>query len=866
MSGNVTDHDRTHRLSATGWPERIGHFEILGLLGRGGMGVVYRARDTRLGREVALKVIAEDLAGTPLQRQRFEQEARAISALNHPHVMALYDVGSHEGQPYLVCELLRGQPLKERLDRGPLPPVQAVRIAAEMARGLAAAHALGIVHRDLKPGNVFLTREGAKILDFGLAKVMSPEGEAGGGAEQLQTAAGMIVGTAAYLSPEQVRGELPDARSDLFSLGIVLFEMLAGERPFLGVTGAETMAAILRDEPSAPALAESAISRDLLRILKRCLEKEPELRFQSALDLAFSLESLLPASESAELPRRRQERSVRRWRGAAIGAGIVLLVTGALVAGKLFSRERPLPRFERLSFVDAEIPAARFLPDGRGFAYSTLAANGQHQLWVSRESGPQLVDVEDALIRAVSSAGEIAAIQHPRRLSGGWQHSGKLIRVFPDGTSRALLDNVLSADWTPDGKELCAITVAREDGRRVYRVECPLGNVRYESGTDLWDLRLSADGRRLCFCRRNEANERELWVVGERGSRLLISGLATLYGPQWSPASDGIVYYGGPSYTAKTLHRTDLRGNSRPLFEAPQSPIPFDLSSKNELLVAQNLERWALRFGRLDTEERDLAWLDQSVVYGLAGDGSQVLLLDRDLEPGSRGDATYLRRTDGSPAVQLPGYRGPYCLSEDGSLAAVEPLEDAYYAIALVPTGTGRPQILRTEVRLHFVLAFSPAGDALILRGSLEGGGMRLFSQPLAGGAAVPLSPVGVHEGFVSAPDGQSFVSARPEGVPKIYTGPADEGREIPGLLPGERVFQWDRDGNHLYVVPEGPLPLAVIRLDLRDGSREPWLRLRAQGGAGSKLVTLYLSRDGRIYAYGYLVTESNLYKVSNWQ
>ena len=140
--------------------------------------------------------------------------------------MALYDVGSHEGQPYLVCELLRGQPLKERLDRGPLPPVQAVRIAAEMARGLAAAHALGIVHRDLKPGNVFLTREGAKILDFGLAKVMSPEGEAGGGAEQLQTAAGMIVGTAAYLSPEQVRGELPDARSDLFSLGIVLFEML----------------------------------------------------------------------------------------------------------------------------------------------------------------------------------------------------------------------------------------------------------------------------------------------------------------------------------------------------------------------------------------------------------------------------------------------------------------------------------------------------------------------------------------------------------------------------------------------------------------------------------------------------------------
>ncbi|HNU82466.1 MAG TPA: protein kinase [Thermoanaerobaculia bacterium] len=135
----MTDHDRTHRLSATGWPERIGHFEILGLLGRGGMGVVYRARDTRLGREVALKVIAEDLAGTPLQRQRFEQEARAISALNHPHVMALYDVGSHEGQPYLVCELLRGQPLKERLDRGPLPPVQAVRIAAEMARGLAAA-------------------------------------------------------------------------------------------------------------------------------------------------------------------------------------------------------------------------------------------------------------------------------------------------------------------------------------------------------------------------------------------------------------------------------------------------------------------------------------------------------------------------------------------------------------------------------------------------------------------------------------------------------------------------------------------------------------------------------------------------------
>ena len=281
---------------------RIGPYEIVGPLGAGGMGEVYRARDARLGRDVAIKVLPAALASDAERLRRFEIEARAVAALNHPNILSIHDIGTHEGTPYLVSECLEGQTLRQELAGGPLPLRRAVEYGKELAQGLAAAHDKGIVHRDLKPENIFVTRDGRiKILDFGLAKLVKPEGSADQGAtlEAEPTSVGAVLGTAGYMSPEQVRGEPADARSDIFALGTILYEMLSGQRAFRRDTSAETMTAILKEDPPDLAELTKPIPPAVERIVRRCLEKKPLQRFQSARDLAFNLEGISGNTGSA---------------------------------------------------------------------------------------------------------------------------------------------------------------------------------------------------------------------------------------------------------------------------------------------------------------------------------------------------------------------------------------------------------------------------------------------------------------------------------------------------------------------------------------------------------------------------------------
>jgi len=273
---------------------KLGPYEIQSLLGAGGMGEVYRAKDTRLGRDVAIKVLPEKLARDAERLQRFETEARVIAALNHPNILSIHDIGTYEGAPYLVSECLEGQTLRMELSGWALPVRRVVDYGTQIAQGLAAAHDKGIIHRDLKPENVFVTRDGrVKILDFGVAKLMLPEASSDEGAtlDAGPTSVGVVLGTAAYMSPEQVRGDPVDGRSDIFALGTILYEMLFGQRAFRRDTSAETMTAILKEDPPELSLTGKTISPALERIVRRCLEKKPLQRFQSARDLAFNLEA-----------------------------------------------------------------------------------------------------------------------------------------------------------------------------------------------------------------------------------------------------------------------------------------------------------------------------------------------------------------------------------------------------------------------------------------------------------------------------------------------------------------------------------------------------------------------------------------------
>lgn len=324
---------------------KLGSYEIISLVGVGGMGEVYRAKDTRLGREVALKILPAGFARDADRLRRFEQEARAVAALNHPNILAIHDIGQQDDTPFLVSELLEGENLRAILDRGALPQRKAIDYGVQTAQGLAAAHEKGIVHRDLKPENLFITKDGrVKILDFGLAKLAPQKTDAPEAIALTltheQTQAGVVMGTAGYMAPEQVRGEAADPRTDIFAFGAVLFEMLSGQRAFRRDTAAETMTAVLKDDPPELAMSEHAVTPALDRIMKRCLEKSPEQRFQSAKDLAFALEALSGSAASTAKQQAIPAARKNKWMPAAAACIAIAAIAAAYLIGSRTTEKR----------------------------------------------------------------------------------------------------------------------------------------------------------------------------------------------------------------------------------------------------------------------------------------------------------------------------------------------------------------------------------------------------------------------------------------------------------------------------------------------------------------------------------------------
>ncbi len=434
---------------------KLGPYEIVTPLGAGGMGEVYRARDAKLGREVAIKVLPAHLAGDAHAIERLEREARVLASASHPNIIAIFDFGSSDGLIYVVMELLDGHTLRALLGDGALPVRRTVDYAIQIAQGLGAAHDRGIVHRDLKPENLFVTRDGhVKILDFGLARQHVLLGADETTLAQ-QTEPGTVLGTVGYMAPEQVQGKPADARSDIFAFGAVLYEMLSGRRAFKGQSAAETMHAILRDDP--PDLLESVKSLPpaLHRIVGHCLEKSPDLRFQSARDVAFNLESVSTLSSGS--------------RGDAL-AGVPRPDAGAppplpswprarspvvWPSGRSRGRRQSLPSYRRLTFDSGTVGRARFAPDGQTIIYSAAWRGEPCEIFTtrldSRESRP--LGLGHAALVAVSSAGELLV-----GLDADWTYGMTLGRVpLAGGAPRATIENGSFADWSSDGADLAVV-------------------------------------------------------------------------------------------------------------------------------------------------------------------------------------------------------------------------------------------------------------------------------------------------------------------------------------------------------------------------------------------------------------------------
>src|ERR1700719_2018891 len=522
---------------------KLGPYEIVSPLGAGGMGEVYRARDARLGRDVAIKVLPTSFSSDSDRLRRFEQEARAAGALNHANILAIYDIGPHEGAPSLVPELLDGETLREPLQSGPLPLRKALEVAVQVARGISAAHEKGIVHRDLKPANLFLTTDGrVKILDFGLAKLKQPEDT--GAAEtqartktvDAETEPGMVLGTVGYMSPEQVRGKPADARSDIFSLGTILYEMLSGERPFQRDSSADTMAAILKEDPPELSNEGRKIPPGVERIVRHCLEKDPAERFQSARDLAFDLETLSGTSTAAAARGPVATKlQPQKWL-APIVAALVLLALRAAGAHLLVKRtgSNPLSTFHQLTFKRGVIYSARFAPDGQTVIYSASWDGQAPQLFSTRPDAPESrpLEVRDSNLFAVSSTGQMAISLGCRIVLFG-ECGGTLANMpFSGGAPRELAHDVISADWTANGGELA---IARRAVGK-FRIEFPLGKRLYESPGWLRSLRVSPRRDALAFVEHptigsDVGSVAVLDMNGER--KMLAGGCVSLEGLGW---------------------------------------------------------------------------------------------------------------------------------------------------------------------------------------------------------------------------------------------------------------------------------------------------------------------------------------------
>ncbi|HTK69087.1 MAG TPA: protein kinase [Candidatus Eisenbacteria bacterium] len=841
----------------------LGPYEILAPLGSGGMGDVYRARDPRLGRDVAIKVLPPAFAADPNRLARFEQEARAVAALNHPNIVAIYDVGKDaEGRPYLVTELIEGTTLRTRLADEPLPLRQAIDFGLQIARGLAAAHDRGIVHRDLKPENLFVTKNRrVKILDFGLAKVVGPrEGRAAESTIAVgATESGTVLGTVGYMAPEQVRGEPADHRSDLFAFGCILYEMVSGWRAFRAPTTAETMTAILRSDPppltGAPALLE--------RPVRHCLEKDPNERYQSAHDLAFQLEGSLDSSLEGAA------RAKPRGRWLAVTAILASVAGGLLaVAPRWLNPPAKPPEFHRITFRPGFAWAGRFAPDGRTIVYSASWGEAPLETYSTRPESPEsrTLGLKNSSILSISKSGELAVLLNAN-YAGGWAYRGTLARVpLEGGAPREILDSVLWADWEPGGRDLA---VVRESGGE-RRLEYPIGKILYKTAGTIGQPRFSPTGALIAFLDHPIlGDDRGSVAVVDRAGKMrrLTSAWKSIQGIAWTPGGKEVWFTAADEGPIRALYAVTPAGRLRTVMNPPGSLSLQDISPSGSVLLAE----WRIRYGitartASDAGERDLSWLDWSAVRDFSHDGTQILFSEGG-EGGGPSYGVYLRPTDGSSAVRL-GEGETFALSPDGRWVLSVPRGDKPHPV-LLPTGAGQARSLPAGPLHEYQNGTWLEDGRVLLEASELGHGNRYYVQDVNGGMPRAVTPENVGGfGFGAhtvSPDGTKLIVRGTDGSIQVWPLGPGEPQPVRGLEDGDVPIRWADDGRTLYVshAATGRREMILARVDLPTGRRTVWKDLVPQDAVGAtRIGSPMVSPDGRAYAYTYGSHTADLYLV----
>ena len=854
---------------------KLGPYEILSPLGAGGMGEVYRARDTRLGREVAVKVLPPDFAGDAQRRSRFEQEARAASALNHPNIVAVHDVGAAaDGHLFVAMELVDGKSLRELLEGGKLPISRCLDFGTQIAEGLARAHGAGIVHRDLKPENVMVTRDGfVKILDFGLAKISAgPRMDASNmpTAAPMPTDAGTVMGTVGYMSPEQAAGRVVDFRSDQFSLGTILYEMGTGKKPFQRDTAAQTMAAIIQEDPEPITTANARVPAPLRWIIDRCLAKEPDGRYASTTDLARELKSLrdhlseaTSASISAGVPAAKPRR-------APVGAMAAVVVAAVAVAAFLSNRitlrahtAAAAPVFHRLTFGRGTIWGARFAPDGGTIVYSAAWNGEKPRLFTVREDNlfsAQLA-LPPSILFGMSSQSELALGRDPR-FETTLLLSGTLARSpLSGGAPRDIEENVAFADWAPNGQ---SIAVSRDVGGR-YAVFYPEDHLLYQGSGWISHLRFSPDGSQLAFLDHPpNGDSGDVIVVSSDGRgkpHTIASEFVSVQGLAWRPDGTEVWVTGTRTGISRALEAISLSGKERTVCRVPATFTLYDLLKDGRALIAEEDYRESLFAGGAgDAPARDLSALDWAGPGGLSPDGSLVSF-DETGEGGGDNGVIYLRRMDGSPPVRLgSGTAGGF--SPDGQWVATTAFDG--HSVTVYPTGAGKPRTFPVPLRAGRP-QWASGGREVQFRGVEKGHGPRMYALNLDSGELRPISEEGLLSAtyIPSSPDGQSVLALGKEPRPTILPVSGGAARPVAGAETGDFPAGWTADGRGIYVYRRGENPVRVFQIDLATGKRTLWRQISPPDPAGvTGIAPVMVSANGSTYVYGATRILSTLYFV----